>query len=127
MIHKQEALLKAAFTKELRRQMPTFLVLHYATAGAPDREIVGAGRTTRWECKHATPGYDSIELQVLTCRRLALADHCRYIFWMEKKGTKRTMILHPERIHDKTLTPETWCIGFDMRWLVDQVAHAHGL
>lgn len=40
---KREAELKALFRREMRRRLPGFMLLQYATAGAPDREIVGAG------------------------------------------------------------------------------------
>ena len=57
MISKIEGDLKRRFGAELKRQAPDFLSLRYETNGAPDREIVGNGITTRWECKHATPDF----------------------------------------------------------------------
>src|SRR5678815_4174061 len=123
----REAGLKAAFIRELLRQLPDFYILQYATAAAPDREIVGHGKSTRWEFKHACPSFVSHQNQILLCARLASADHCRYVFWHESEGRKRTAIVHPLRVLDKTLEPEMWTHGFDHRWLVEQVKKAHGL
>lgn len=125
---KREAELKSKFGVELKRQLPGFLVLRYETNGAPDREIVGLGVTTRWEAKHATPDFRSPGDQELMCMRLAAAAHCRYIFWHERNGIQRTLIVHPRQVHDRdgwSLIPEAWCTGFDMKWLVQQVAKAH--
>lgn len=127
---KREAELKSKLGAELRRQLPGFLVLAYATNGAPDREIVGAGVTTRWECKHATPDFLSPGDQELMCCRLAVVAHCRYIIWFEHHGIQKTMIVHPKQVMERVgwnLIPETFCVGFDMWWLVGQIKLAHGL
>ena len=127
---KIEGKLKSDFTKELKRQRPDYYVLHYSTAGAPDREIVGNGITSRWECKHATPDFVSPENQELMCARLATVAHCRYVFWWESsKGTgKKTMIVHPLKVLRRVgcvVVPETWTEGFDHGWLVEQVMKVH--
>lgn len=124
---KLEAKLKAAFSRELYRQLPHFLVLHYVTAGAPDREIVGNGVTTRWEMKHATPDFASPGNQELCCMRLAVQGHCRYVLWHENSdgSNKRTLIVHPTHIHRKTDIVESSCDGHDHAWLVRQVRRAH--
>ncbi len=127
---KHEAELKSLFAKELKRRLPGFYMLSYATNGAPDREIVGAGVTTRWEAKHATPDFDSPADQELMCCRLAHAAHCRYIIWQSRNNTERTLIVHPRKVMERTswdVMPETWTIGFNMQWLVEQVRVAHGL
>ena len=125
---KREAELKRAFTIEMTRQLPGFLILQYATAGAPDREIVGAGRSTRWEVKHGTPDFASPGDQELMCCRLAVADHCRYIIFQDIRGIQRTLIVRPRDVKERTswlLDAESSCRGFDMRWLVQQVKAAH--
>lgn len=124
---KREGELKSEFTKEMSRALPSFIVQLFASAGAPDRLIAGYGRMTTWEFKHATPDFESIGLQELSCMRLAQAGHCRYVLWSEKSnGTeKRTLIVHPKHIYDKSLIHEKACTGFDHRWLVDQVWKAH--
>ncbi len=127
---KREAALKSAFTAELKRQLPTFYVLHYSTAGAPDLEIVGNQVTTRWEGKHAVPAFVSKENQELLCARLATQGHCRYVFWQESREGKKTMIVHPLKVLRREgckLEPEAWTLGFDMEWLVNYVKREHGL
>lgn len=127
---KHEADLKSALTRELKRQLPGFLVLHYATNGAPDREVVGGGISSRWECKHATPDFRSPGDQELMCMRLAEVGHCRYIIWCESWSglNPRTLIVHPRQVHERTswdLQPEAWCLGHDMVWLVNQIRAVH--
>ena len=127
---KREGELKSKFGQELKHQLPGFYLLQYATNGAPDREVIGAGITTRWEMKHATPDFESPDDQELMCCRLAVAGHCRYIIWYEHRSVQRTMIVHPLKIKNRAgwnLDPEAWCVGFDMRWLVEQMRKAHGL
>lgn len=121
----REAQLKAAAMKELRRQCPNFIILEYATTGAPDREVVGCGISSRWEFKHGTPGFKTHGIQELTMLRLAGAGHARYVVWESKRGHERTLIVHPK--HIGTLESEVSCVGFDMRWLVEQVRKAHRL
>lgn len=131
-VPKREAELKAAFTKELHRQLPGFISLLQATAGAPDRSITGAGRTTHWEFKHATPTFDSPGLQELLCMRLAHAGYCRYVFWWEGATGigQRTMIVTPKNVHERQnwlLVPEEVTPGFDHRWLVKFIGQVHGV
>jgi hypothetical protein len=127
---KRESSLKSAFFKELRSQLPHFYVLQYATAAAPDRTIIGAGRQTNWEFKHGTPDFVSHGNQELLCCRLAVAGHCRYVVWQElANGTgQRTMIVHPRTVHERVswrLDPEEWCVGYNHKWLVDRIKEAH--
>jgi hypothetical protein len=130
---KREAELKAKFRRKLHEVLPNFMLLEYTTAGAPDRSIVGGGRQTNWEFKHATPDFDSPGIQELECMRLSAAGHCRYVIWQEssKGGGRRTLIVRPFDIHTRTncrsLLSEDWCVDFDMGWLVEQVRKAHGV
>jgi len=84
---------------------------------------------TTWEFKHATPDFDSPGLQELTCMRLAASGHCRYVIWQESRhgSGKRTLIVHPDKVHDKSLVHEDACVGFDHRWLVEYIRKAHGI
>jgi hypothetical protein len=127
---KQEAKLKSAFFKELHRQLPGFLILAQASAGAPDKGIVGNGRVSFLEFKHATPQFISHGDQELFCMRLAVQGFCRYvIFWESVTGLgKRTMIVHPKQVHEREgwrLVPEEVTPGFDHRWLVEYVKQVH--
>lgn len=128
---KREAELKSAFGEELKRQLPSFMSLRLSDAGAPDRAVVGLGRTTFWEFKHATPDFDSTELQELMCMRLdAHGGCCRYVIWQESAidDMKRTLIVTPKKMHERrgwALDPESWCVGFDHAWLIDQIMKRH--
>ena len=127
-IPKREAELKSKFGEEVKRQLPDFLSLSYSTNGAPDREIIGAGITTRWEFKFATPTFRSPGDQELMCMRLAAAGHCRYVLWRETKGIQKTMIVHPKAVYHRAgweIDAEAWCVGFDMKWLIDYVRKEH--
>ncbi len=127
-MEKREAELKSLFTKEMKRQLPGFLMLSYATNGAPDRTIIGQGVQTNWEFKHATPDFRSPGDQELMCMRLAAAGHCRYVIWHEVRSIQTTMIVHPHEIHyghNRILISETRCSGFDMKWLVEYIRKEH--
>lgn len=129
---KREGELKSLFGAELKRQLPHALVLYYGTNGAPDREIVCGGKSTRWEFKHGTPDFLSPGDQELMCQRLAHQHHCMYIIFQETaQGTRqRAMIVHPREVANRNgwlMVPEAFCIGYDMRWLVNQVKKAHNL
>ena len=126
VIAKQEARLKATLMKELREHLLGAVTLRHEdrfTSGIPDISVTWHGRTTWWECKHATPSLVSQGIQELTLLRLAAAGHARYIVWQERRGVRRTMIVHPNRLRD--LETETTCPGFDMSWLVEQIRLAH--
>ena len=126
---KRESEFKSQFFDTLRSKCPGFYLLRYGTRAAPDWTIIGAGRQTNWEFKHATPEFTSSGDQELMCMRLAQAGHCRYVIWWEtSRGTgHRTMIVHPRRVFDKSLTPEEWTEGVDHPWLVERVKRAHRL
>lgn len=122
---KREARLKSLLRKELQG----FILLAYATAGAPDISPVANGYQSNWEAKHANPGFISHGNQELLCMRLAKHGHCKYIFWHEDhlgRG-KKTLIVEPRHVHDKSLKPEAWCVGFDMGWLASYIRAEHGL
>lgn len=135
---KREAALKAAFTKELLSQQPTWLSLLQQTAGAPDRAIVGNSTTSWWEFKHATPDFRSPGLQELMCLRIAQHAPCFYVIWRERADGmgKETCIVLPERVHavrQRTsglksahlCVPIKSCAGYNMKWLVAQVLDVH--
>lgn len=127
---KREAELKAMFTRELKRQLPRFIVQLFSSANSPDRSITGNGRTTHWEFKHGTPDFESPGGQTLFCARLAAQGHCRYVIWQEdaRGGVPRTLIVHPKMVLGRdspNIVAEDFCIDYDMRWLVEQVKRAH--
>lgn len=128
---KREAALKSAFFRELHRQLPEFLVLQLATAGAPDRLVVGNARSSYLEFKHAEPKYESKGNQKLLCLRLAAQGaYCRYVVWMERGREKWTLIVTPQVVHERLdliSHCEAVTEGFDHRWLVQRVKEIHGL
>ena len=127
---KYEAKLKSDFFKELHLQLPTYLLLAQASAGAPDKGIVGNGLTSYWEFKHGTPGFTTTGNQTLFAMRLAQQSPCRFVIWQElSNGLKYTMIVHPRQIHERRgwqVKPEYACDGFNHQWLVEQVRRVHG-
>lgn len=130
---KREAELKAAAMRELKRQEPRYIVLLLATAGGPDRVIVGNGKVTAWEFKHATPDFKSPDLQELFAMRLdAHGLRTRYVVWQERAdGTdKQTLIITPMEMYTRqnyavSQRCEDRCSGYDHRWLVEQILRAH--
>ena len=93
--------------------------------------ISGGARTGYIEIKHGTPDFDSQGLQELTMCRLASASfYARYVIFHEHRGMQRTLIAHPLKVMQRTswdIEAEAWCVGFDMRWLVNEVRKAHRL
>lgn len=124
-----ESGLKAALLKEMRLQLPGFVIQAHADglrSGVPDWSVDGNGRTSWLEFKHATPDFSSRGIQELTMLRLAAASYARYVVWWENaQGTgKRTLIVHPKNLKD--LVPEAWCVGHNHRWLVEWIRARHG-
>lgn len=129
---KREGDLKSKFTAA----MPDgYYLLRFASRAAPDRCIFGNQQTTLWECKHGTPGFDSPGDQELMCMRLARVVYCRYVLWLENPdgSNKTTLIVHPRVIAERKSKrdrhwmddAEAFCVGHDMRWLVNYVRGIH--
>jgi hypothetical protein len=123
---KREAEYKSSLMRELRATLKCVALRHEDrfTSGIPDISVTMGGRTSWWEAKHAQPSITSEGIQELTMLRLAACGYARYIIWEERRGSKRTLIVHPKRL--KTMEPDVFIVGFDMRWLVDQIRLAHG-
>ena len=127
---KREGELKSELFKLMNGIYPGFIVHQIATAGFPDRAVTGRGKTTFWEFKHGTPEFDSIGLQELSCTRLAFVSFCRYVIWQETATEQRTLIVHPRDVKERTswkVVPESFCLGFDLKWLVNQIVKEHGV
>lgn len=130
MIPKREGELKSLFTKEMKRRLPSAVMLLYASAGAPDRSITWNGYTTNWEFKHGTPQFESQGLQELTCMRLAVVGHCRYVIWQENDRDQKTLIVHPQKVYnrkgwDLETEAEVVFFGFDQVQLVEYIRGVH--
>lgn len=126
---KRESELKSALMRELRATIPGAVAMRHEdrfTSGIPDLSVTVGNCTTWWEFKHAVPSYVTDGIQELTMLRLAAAGYARYVIWHETHGGfKRTMIVRPRDIKD--LTPEAFCVGFDHKWLVNEIRKAHRL
>lgn len=126
----REARLKSALFKQLRTDAPSFLVLQLATAGAPDREVVGNKCTTYWECKHGTPRFVSHGNQQLICQRLDMQAFCRYVLWINIAGEPYTFIVKPSDI--ERFTPgsdayEETFIGYNHKAVSNYILNVHGV
>lgn len=135
VIPKREEELRARLMAEIRKYLRHFVCFRHEdirTSGVPDIEINGNRVTTHWETKHGTPKFESSGIQELTNQRLARQTHSRYIIWQEGiDGFQRTLIVHPDDVKHRqsfeTLIPERVALGFDMYWLVLEIARAHGV
>lgn len=126
---KDESGLKSALMREIKLSMPGAVALRHEdvrTAGIPDLSLTWRGKTSWWECKHATPDFAGTGIQKLTMLRLAGAGYARYIVWHEHKDEtcKQTMIVCPRNIG--TLTTEFACVGYNHRFIVECMRKAHG-
>ena len=133
-IPKREEELRAKLMSELRHYLPHFVCFRHEdirTSGIPDIEVNGNRITTHWETKHGTPEFTSPGIQELTNQRLARQSHSRYIIWQEGVDGARTLIVHPDEVKNRqsfsTIVPEALAIGFDMYWLMLEIAKAHGI
>lgn len=126
---KREAELKKALMRELRERLPHFVHQRHEdrfTVGWPDISVTGFARTSYLEVKHATPRVDTMARQELTMLRLAAASfYARYLVYFENKSgsLKRTLIVHPNRLHD--LQPEESTTGHNHKWVAEHLLKLH--
>jgi hypothetical protein len=127
MKQENESSLKSELMQQFKLRLPNYVALRHEdvrTAGIPDISLTGYRRTTWLEAKHDDDdGFKSTGIQELTMLRLASAGCARYIIWQEKKGIRRTLIVHPKGL--KTLDTKLWCAEFNFDWLVEQVERVH--
>lgn len=123
-----EASLKSTLVKIARAELYGYVIERHEdrfTHGIPDICITGNHKNTRWEAKHANPGFKVKGVQELTMSRLDLANHARFIVYYEKDGNRFTYIVHPKEIgHDRTTWKE-WTYGFNHNWVVSKIREAH--
>lgn len=126
---KDESDLKAKLVKAFRAELPNFIcqrIEDRITSGWPDIEIIGRARTSYIEVKHATPNFVTSGIQELTMLRLANASfYARYVIFEERRGVRRTLIVHPKNL--EPLQPEAFIIGFQFGWVVDKIREMHGV
>lgn len=139
-IPKDETGLKSKQVKAIKLYLPTYLAIRHEdvrTCGTPDMSLSGNGKTSWWEFKHATPNFSTTGIQELTCSQLAIKSFCRYVFYYEDvQNTVRTYIIHPRAVinhkgnfsavlANAILTDINWRIGFDFKWITEQMRLAH--
>lgn len=121
-----EGTLKSALFQRLRQDEPAFIVLQLATAGAPDREVVGNKRTSYWECKYGKPQFISHGNQELMCQKLAYHGfHCRYVLWIDTGDEKWTYIVNPFSIRNYKTSFEYQFNGLSHRRVCDYIRQVH--
>lgn len=122
-----EAKLKAKLMVAARRALTGWVCERheeYFRSGWPDISFSGLQRTSYLEAKLAAPRLRTDGIQELTCLRLAAASfHCRYLVWEERKGVRRTAIVHPGHIKD--MTPEVEWPGFAIDEVVAYIRSIH--
>lgn len=120
---------KGKLMAQLRLSFPGFVFLRHedvSMSGLPDIEILGNGRCSYWEAKHATPRFEKKPIQTLMMTRMTRADiHARYIIWEEHHEIQRTLIVHPSMINVWTARPEVVASGIDHLAIVEAVRKVH--
>jgi hypothetical protein len=125
-----ESKLKSKLMLRVKERLPGFVALRHEdvrSSGHPDISMTGFARTSWWEAKHGTPDFESQGIQELTMRRLAAAGYARYIVWEERRGIRRTLIVHPKHIGTDPLIAEASCVGFDHDFVIDCIRKAHNV
>lgn len=124
--------------KLLAAEEPSFVVFSHQEVrrnGVPDISVDGNGVASRWEFKHATPYFQNRGIQLITCKRLAEANHCMYVIYYEQadgSGAK-TLIVHPRdmppmgpRVSATGMFHDHQAVGHDHRFVVRMIRKAHG-
>jgi hypothetical protein len=128
-----EAGLKDRLARVLRDELKGAVVLRHEdknTAGIPDLSVTWRLLDTWLEVKYANPNlYHAKDLQNLTALRLAMTGRCMYVIYQEKREVKRTLIVHPSLVHNRTIdqTPDEFVsLGFDHGLVVQYIRRTHG-
>jgi hypothetical protein len=130
--------IKAKLVKKLRDETPFTVVRHEdkSTAGLPDIEVTGNGRTTWWEVKYGRPDspWKTKGIQHLHMLKLAARGFARYILFDDTgTGLKLVAIAHPRTIGKtrKADRKETWDGAIDVKfnydWVVKEIERVHNL
>lgn len=120
---------KQALMQHLRKNLPGFVLLRHedrAMAGIPDIQVIGHGRSSWWEAKHATPDFENKMIQTVMMRRIIRAGLlARYIIWEEHHDIKRTFIVHPSLINKWTARPESFASGINHDLILEAIQKVH--
>lgn len=125
---RHESEFKQKIMLRVKERLPGYIAFRLedkSLSGLPDIVLNGGNRTSWWEVKHGDPHFDSKGIQELTMLRLAVASTARYIIFLESAegGGKQTLIVHPKNI--KTLLADSFCVGHDINWVVEQMLGKH--
>lgn len=123
-----EAKLKADLVHTVRQMFKKFVVERSEDRqihGIPDINITGNKRNSRWEVKHANPGFECRGIQELMMIRLDLAGYARFIVYWEKGEIKRTYIVKPSDIGKPIEEWDTFTEGFSHIWVVEAIRKVH--
>lgn len=121
-----EATLKTALTSLLRKELTGAVIFSHTgamTSGIPDISVTWRGKTSWFEVKWANPTIKSRGDQDLSLLRLAGQGNAWYIIYEEKRGVKRTGIVHPSAFQEG-LDGE-WCSNYNHRWVADFIQRVH--
>ena len=126
-----EADLKGDLCVYLRTALPkSFVKRHedYCTSGIPDITVTWNGKTTWIEAKLANPDLKKKGIQTYSAMKLFEQGSCWFLIWEEKRGERRTLIVDPHDVHNKTIdqTPnERITEGFDHAFVEEFIRRIH--
>jgi len=126
-----EAQLKAALVKHLRKVMTDYTILRHEdriNIGVPDITMTGDGHTTWLEAKYAKPGFTSRESQEFAMKRLAAHGRCWYLIYETRDGRDRTGFIRPADLNmyrERVAAVGLWTNGFDHDWVGRVVRTLH--
>ena len=122
-----ETPLKAKLTKTMRDLLPDYFVVERhedkIIGGRPDIAVTGLKVTTRWEVKHANPGFKHKGNQTDMMLKLAIAGFAWYIVFDEP--TQRIYIVDPKDIEKPKITWKDFTEGYNYKWVVQRVWKEH--
>jgi hypothetical protein len=123
-----ESTCKSNLMKRLRAEYPHAVCFRHEdrmTHGVPDLSVTMDQRTSWWEVKYATPGFESPGIQELTLKRLGKTGYAYYIIFEDVAAGRKTYIVDPEDL--LTYRTTSWaCKGFDYTAVVTFIARVHG-
>lgn len=104
-IEKRETELRDAYFKRFDKLYPgpMYFRMHVQdvrTSGYPDTQLLGFGRATFWEFKHATPTFKTYGLQEITAQIIDSKTFCRYIIFVQDEVGASIWIVHPSQIRN---------------------------
>lgn len=124
-----ETYLQSKLMNACRVTMPHSVVLNHHgsrfTKDYPDMTVSWLDTTSWWELKlYDNEAFDTPEAQSIMCRKLAQQSICNYIIYEERKGVKRTLIVHPGQM-DAWSICTNFAHGFSHVWVAAYIRKTH--